>query len=141
MKLTEHLPADRRSHVEARLHGNLMAWLTTVRPDGQPVSVPVWFLLRQDETFLVYSQPNKLKLRNLQQNPRVALALDVTDLGRDIIRLDGTAQPVEHIPPADQNPEYVVKYTERIGAMFGTADKFAALFSTALLITPTRLWA
>lgn len=141
MKLTEHLSADRRSHVEARLHGNLMAWLTTVRPDGQPVSVPVWFLLREDETFLVYSQPNKLKLRNVQQNPRVALGLDVTDLGRDIIRLDGTAQQVEDISPADQNRQYVIKYTERIGAMFGTADKFAALFSTALLITPTRLWA
>lgn len=141
MKLTEHLPADRRSHVEARLHGNLMAWLTTVRPDGQPVSVPVWFLLREDETFLVYSQPNQLKLRNVQQNPRVALGLDVTDLGRDIIRVEGTAQQVEDIPPADQNQQYVVKYNERIGAMFGTADKFAALFSTTLLITPTRIWA
>jgi PPOX class probable F420-dependent enzyme len=141
MKLTEHLPAERRGHVEARLHGNLMAWLTTVRPDGQPVSVPVWFLLRKDETFLVYSQPNKLKLRNLQQNPRVALGLDVTDLGRDVIRLDGTAQQVEDIPPADQNREYVAKYTERIGALFGTADRFAELFSAVLLITPTRLWA
>jgi PPOX class probable F420-dependent enzyme len=87
MKLTERLPADRRSHVEARLQGNLMAWWTTVRPDGQPVSVPVWFLLREDETFLVYSQLNKLKLRNVQQNPRVALGLDVTDLGRDVVRL------------------------------------------------------
>lgn len=141
MKLTEHLPAERRSHVEARLHGNLMAWLTTVRPDGQPVSVPVWFLLREDETIVVYSEPNKLKLRNLQQNPRVALGLDVTDLGRDIIRLDGTARQVEDISPADQNRQYVAKYTERIGALFGTADKFAELFSTALLITPTRVWA
>ena len=141
MKLTEHLPADRRSHVEARLHGNLMAWLTTVRPDGQPVSVPVWFLLREDETILVYSQPNKSKLRNVQQNPQVALGLDVTDLGRDVIRLEGTAQQVEDIPPADQNRQYVAKYTERIGAIFGTAEKFAAMFSTALLITPTRLWA
>jgi PPOX class probable F420-dependent enzyme len=141
MKLTEHLPADRRSHVEARLRGNLMAWLTTVRPDGQPVSVPVWFLLREDETFLVYSQPDTLKLRNVRQNPKVAFGLDVTDLGRDIIRLNGTAQQVEDVPPADQNRQYVVKYTERIGAMFGTADKFAALFSAALLITPTRLWA
>ena len=141
MKLTEHLPADRRSHVEARLHGNLMAWLTTVRPDGQPVSVPVWYLLREDDTFLVYSQPDKLKLRNVRQNPRVALGLDVTDLGRDIIRLDGTAQQVEGAPPANQNRQYVVKYTERIGAMFGTVDEFAALFSTALVITPTRVWA
>ena len=141
MKLTENLPADRRTHVEARLHGNLMAWLTTVRPDGQPVSVPVWFLLREDETILVYSQPNKLKLRNIRQNPRVALGLDVTDLGRDIIRLDGTAQQVDDVPPADQNRQYVAKYTERIGAIFGTADRFAALFSAAVVITPTRLWA
>jgi PPOX class probable F420-dependent enzyme len=141
MKLTEHLPADRRGHVEARLQANLMAWLTTVRPDGQPVSVPVWFVLREDETFLVYSQPNKLKLRNIQQNPKVAIGLDVTDLGRDVIRLDGTAKQVEDIAPADQNQQYIVKYTERIGAMFGTADRFAALFSTAVVITPTRIWA
>ncbi len=141
MKLTEDLPADRRSHVEARLHGNLMAWLTTVRPDGQPVSVPVWFLLREDDTFLIYSKPNQLKLRNLRQNPRVALALDVTDLGRDIIRVEGTAQQADHILPADQNQQYVAKYTERIGAIFVTADKFAALYSTPLVITPTRIWA
>jgi PPOX class probable F420-dependent enzyme len=101
----------------------------------------VWFLLREDETFLIYSQPSTLKLRNLQQNPRVALGLDVTDLGRDVIRVDGTARRVEDIPPADQNRQYVAKYTERIGALFGTADKFAAMFSAALLITPTRLWA
>jgi PPOX class probable F420-dependent enzyme len=141
MKLTEHLSDERRGHVEARLRGNLMAWLTTVRPDGQPVSVPVWFLLRDDETFLVYSQPNKLKLRNLEHNPRVALGLDVTDLGRDVIRVEGTARQVEDIPPADENRQYLVKYTERIGALFGAADKFAELYSTPLLITPTRLWA
>jgi hypothetical protein len=40
-----------------------MAWLTTVRPDGQPDSVPVWFLVRDDETILVDSQPKKIKLR------------------------------------------------------------------------------
>jgi PPOX class probable F420-dependent enzyme len=141
MKLTEHLPAERRSRVEARLHGNLMAWLTTVRPDGQPVSVPVWFLLRDDETILVYSQPNTPKLRNIAQNPRVALGLDVTDLGRDVIRLHGSAQQVEGIPPADQNQHYVIKYAERIAALFDTADKFAVLFSTALIITPTSIWA
>ena len=52
MKLTSHLPEARRAHVEGRLRANLMAWLTTVRPDGQPDSVQVWFLLRDDETIL-----------------------------------------------------------------------------------------
>jgi PPOX class probable F420-dependent enzyme len=141
MKLTSHLPADRRAHVEGRLRANLMAWLTTVRPDGRPDSVPVWFLLRDDETFLVYSQPAKIKLRNIAHNPAVTLGLDVTDLGRDIIRVEGTAERAPGFPAADHVPAYAVKYAERIGAMFGTASQFASQFSEALIITPHRLYA
>src|SRR6266481_4742111 len=139
VNLTRHLPAERREHVEARLHANLMAWLTTVRPDGQPDSVPVWFLVRDDETILVYSQPKKIKLRNIHGNPKVTLGLDVTDIGRDIIRIDGIAEHVHDVPPADQQPYYAAKYAERIGAMFGTPRQFAELFSEALVITPRRL--
>jgi PPOX class probable F420-dependent enzyme len=141
MELTSHLPGDRRAHVEARLRANLMAWLTTVRPDGRPDSVPVWFLMRDDETILVYSQPAKIKLRNISRNPAVTLGLDVTDIGRDIIRIDGTARHAPGFPAADQVPEYAAKYTERIGAMFGTASRFAALFPEALIITPHHLHA
>jgi PPOX class probable F420-dependent enzyme len=139
MRLTEHLPEGRRAHVEGRLRGNLMAWLTTVRPDGRPGTVPVWFLLRDDETIVVYSQPGKVKLRNISSNPRVALGLDVTGLGRDVIRVEGTAEHVPGFPPADQVPEYVVKYAERIGALFGTAAQFGARYPEALIITPGRL--
>jgi PPOX class probable F420-dependent enzyme len=141
MELTSHLPEDRRSHVEGRLRANLMAWLTTVRADGRPDSVPVWFLLRDDETILVYSRAAKMKLRSISHNPRVALGLDVTDIGRDVIRIEGTAEHVPGFPAADQVPQYVAKYTERIGALFGTAAQFAALFSEALIVTPHRLHA
>jgi PPOX class probable F420-dependent enzyme len=141
VNLTKHLPAERREHVEARLHRNLMAWLTTVRPDGRPDSVPVWFLVRDDETILVYSQPGKMKLRNISENPYVTLGLDVTDIGRDIIRIDGTAERIDDVPPADRQPQYAAKYAERIGAMFGTPRQFAELFSAALIITPSRLHA
>lgn len=142
MKLTEHLPAARREHVEARLRSNLMAWLTTVSPDGQPESVPVWFLLREeDETLLLYSEPRKPKLRHIQQNPQVALGLDVTDIGRDVVRIDGRARQAPEVGPADKQPGYRAKYTERIGTLFGDTERFAARYSVPLLVTPRRLWA
>ena len=138
MKLTSHLPPADRERVEGRLRSNLIAWLTTVRPDGQPVTVPVWFLLRDDETILLYSGPQKEKLRNIAANPKVSFALDVTDIGRNIVRLEGTARRAHDQPPANEHPAYLAKYTERMGAMFGTPEQFATLFSAALIITPGR---
>jgi PPOX class probable F420-dependent enzyme len=139
MELTSHLAPDDRARVEARLRANLMVWLTTVRPDGQPVSVPVWFLMRDDGTVLLYSRPEKQKLRNIARNPKVSLGLDVTDIGRNIVRMEGVARVADDEPPAHQQPAYVAKYTERIAALFGTPERFAEQFSTTLVITPTRL--
>jgi PPOX class probable F420-dependent enzyme len=126
---------------EARLGTNLMAWLTTVSPVGRANTVPVWFYVCGDDRILVYSQPGKAKLRNIAANAHVALGLDVTDLGRDIIRFEGTAVTDPKHLRADQVPGYVAKYMERVAAVFGTVEHFAALFSEAILITPTRLHA
>src|ERR1700733_10991034 len=117
-----------------------MAWLTTVSPTGQPECVPVWFLFREeDETILLYSQPGKPKLRNIGQNPQVALGLDVTDIGRDIVRIDGRAREAPGAAPPDEQPQYRAKYAERIGALFGDAAGFAAQFSVPVVVTPRRL--
>lgn len=40
------------ARAERRLREEEIAWLTTVRADGQPQSVPVWFLWDGD-TFLI----------------------------------------------------------------------------------------
>ena len=141
MRLTADLPIDRRSRVDTRLQTNLMAWLTTVSPTGKPDLVPVWFLLRDDDSVLMYSQPSKAKLRNIDANPNVALGLDVTDIGRDVIRIEGTAVRATDHPPADRVPEYVAKYVERIGAIFGTPERFAEAFSEAIVITPRKFHA
>lgn len=139
MNLTAHLPTGDRERAEDRLRHNLMAWLTTVRPDGQPVTVPVWFLLGEDETIVLYSKPNAAKLRYIAANPKVSLALDVCDIGRNIVRLEGVAAPADDQPPADRNPAYLAKYTERIGALFDTPERFAAQYSTAVRIRPAKV--
>lgn len=112
MNLTSDLPPADRERAESRLSSNLIAWLTTVRPDGQPVTVPVWFLLRGDETILLYSQPQQAKLRNIAHNPKVSFALDVTDIGRNIVRLEGTATRVHDQPAASKNPAYLLRAAE-----------------------------
>ena len=52
---------------ERRLREEKIGWLTTVRSDGQPQSVPVWFLW-DGERFLIYSQPHRQKLKNMGGN-------------------------------------------------------------------------
>lgn len=132
------LPDTRREHVTARLSSNLIAWFTTVRDDGQPTTIPVWFLAREDDV-LLYTRPGARKLRNLRQHPRAVLALDVTDLGRDNIRIEGTVATAPDELPADRNQAYGTKYLERIGAMFGDVAVFSAAFSVPLILTPTRV--
>jgi len=78
-----------QSHVEERLCSDEMVWLSTVRPDGRPHSIPVWFLW-ESATLLIFSQPNTQKIRNLRKNPSVTLALDDTKKG--VVILEGKAE-------------------------------------------------
>ena len=67
-------------HAEQRLQSKSIAWLTTVGGDGHPYTVPVGFVW-EGQTLLIFSQPQKQKLRNICKNPHVTLALDETEGG------------------------------------------------------------
>ena len=140
MELLNHLTEADRQRVLGRLRSNLMVWLTTVRPDGQPVSVPVWFLAREDGTILVYSRANKAKLANIAANPKVSLGLDVTDIGRNIVRLEGVARHDPSLPRAHEDPAFLAKYVERMGAMFDTPENFGEQFTAGLVIELTKVY-
>ena len=50
------------------------AVIATVRPDGQPVSVPTWYLF-EDGRVLVNMDEGRRRLDYLRQDPRVSLSM------------------------------------------------------------------
>ncbi len=126
--------AGRRA--ERRLREEV-AWLTTVRADGQPQSVPVWFLW-DENAFLIYSQPNRQKLRNVALNPQVGINLNSNEHGGDVVRLEGAAKIVEDAPPASEVAPYVEKYRESITRIGFDVEGFARAYSTAVRVEPER---
>ncbi len=122
---------------ERRLRDEEIAWMTTVRADGQPQSVPVWFLW-DGEGFLIYSQDGRQKLKNIARNPRVGLNLNSNATGEDVARVEGTAEIDDNAPPADEVDAYVDKYREAIARIGFDVDGFARAYSVAVRVTPTR---
>jgi PPOX class probable F420-dependent enzyme len=125
------------ARADRRLREEVMAWLTTVRSDGQPQSVPVWFLW-DGETFLVYSQPSRQKLKNIGTNPRVGLHLNANAHGGDVVRMEGVAEVMQDLPPANEVGGYLEKYRESIAQIGFDPDGFARAYSVALRVTPDR---
>ena len=114
-----------------------MTWLTRVRSDGQPQAVPVGFVWA-GETFLIYSQPGRQKLKNIGRNARVGLHLNANDRGGDVVRAEGAAEVVQDIPPANEVGEYLEKCRESIARIGFDPDGFARAYSVALRVTPDR---
>jgi PPOX class probable F420-dependent enzyme len=127
---------DAGGRADRRLREEKIAWLTTVRSDGQPQSVPVWFLW-DGERFLLYSQPDRQKLNNIGGNPRVGLHLNSNDRGGDVVRAEGKAGILDDFPPAGEVGEYVEKYRESIARIGLEPESFARAYSVALRVTPT----
>lgn len=126
------------AHVDERLREDPIVWLTTVRPDGRPHAVAVWFLW-DGETVLIFSKPNQQKLANIQHNPNVLLLIDNTRGGEDPIAIEGKAA----LLPPDQADvtlaAYVAKYGERMKGINYTPEQMAAAYSQGIRIVPTRV--
>lgn len=117
---------------------DLVGWLTTVSPQGQPQSSLVWFLQDGDE-LLIYSKPNKPKLRNIAANPRVSFLLHSDRYGHRIVSMEGTARMVHDPVPAHQAPAYIEKYQERIDGYGWTPESFSEEYSVLIRVAVERL--
>ena len=126
-----------QAHTAERLLTDEILWLATVRPDGRPHLVPVWFLW-EGETILIFSKPKNQKIRNLRQNPAVTVALDDTDEGDDVVVLEGVAELVSDSTVTTAMPAYVEKYARLIADLGLTPETMAQEYSQPIRVTITR---
>ena len=124
------------AHAEERLRTDQIAWIGTVRPDGRPHLVPIWFLW-EGESILFFSKEDQ-KIRNLTHNPRATLSLDDTKFGGDVVLMEAEAEllarpSAEVVPPA-----YFEKYAAGIEGLGMTPEEMTATYRQAVRLRPTR---
>jgi PPOX class probable F420-dependent enzyme len=127
----------RQARTAERLRAEEILWLASVRPDGRPHLVPVWFLW-EGESILLFSKPENQKIRNLRQNPAVSVSLDGTNQGDEVTLLEGTAAMIDDSEVTTALPAYASKYAASLAEMGWTAETMAKEYSQAIRITITR---
>ena len=82
------------AQIERRLQTEQNLWLATVRPNGTPHLVPIWFVWVSGKIYLC-TEADSVKVHNLRQNPHVSIALED---GTQPIMIEGLAQPIGTAP-------------------------------------------
>lgn len=129
------------ARADRRLREEKVIWLTTVDPGGVPQPAPVWFLY-DGETVVVYSLNSARRLRNIEADPHVALNLNSTSRGGDVIVLTGTARIAPEIPPPAENEVYLARYREWIAEETSwdrDAQEFGRQYGTPIAIDHLKL--
>jgi PPOX class probable F420-dependent enzyme len=129
--------SDNDAHALDRLAQEKMAWLTTVTPDGQPQTFPVWFLWERGE-ILVFSDYRAKRNANIAANPRVVLHLNDDGEGRDVVVVEGVARVDDGTPVLEEHAAYLAKYGEWITRDLGSVERMAAVYNVPIRISPTR---
>lgn len=126
--------------VKRRIKEEYFVWLTTVDSKGVPQPRPVWFIWEND-SFLIFSQPNAHKVKHILKNPNVALHFNTADEKgeQSIVIFTGKATVDENCLPAHKVRAYLRKYKTGIVGLNATPEQFSSEYSVALRIAPANL--
>jgi PPOX class probable F420-dependent enzyme len=126
------------ARVARHLREEIVVWMTTVTPAGEPLPMPVWFVWDGGELVRMHSRRGA-RVRNIEGNPRVSLNFSGDGRGGDIVVFSGQATAGAGLPPADQDPEYLEKYHDHIARIGMTPETFAQTYEVPVRIQLTRL--
>lgn len=125
------------ARIDRMLRGEPVVWLSSVRPDGRPHLVPIWFSW-DGEAILIASKPHARKVVNLRHNPIVMLALGEPEDDFDVGMIEGVAELLD-APSRDVLPaRHLAKYRDRMAAIGLGPDEFLVTYSQVIRIRPTR---
>jgi PPOX class probable F420-dependent enzyme len=91
--------------------GTLTGKLATVREDGRPHVVPIWFVV-DGETLVFTAWHSSVKVRNIQRDPRVCLCVDTQEPPFHYVMVEGRAEFM------DVSDEERVYWATRNGARY-----------------------
>lgn len=121
-----------------RLLTEKIAWLTTVTPDAQPQSMPIWFLWVDGEV-LIYGDHRARRNANIEANQRVSFHLAANKSGGDILVIEGEARIDPDYALPHENAAYLEKYGEWIDHNIGGAVRMSQTYNMPIRIKPTRV--
>ncbi len=114
------------SNDQKRLATERNLWLATVRPNGAPHLVPIWFVWHENKAYLCTSR-NSVKAKNIANNPRVEFALEGGD---DPVLIQGTARFLDVVSAG-----IIAAFQTK----FGWDISSDATYNAVIEITPTRV--
>ncbi len=101
------IDSDKLNKAIPRLEREQNIWLSTVRADGRPHLIPIWFVWHGDRIWICTPSGTQ-KLMNIQHNPRVALALED---GSSPVIIEGRAVPHSDLATREKlNPAFMQKF-------------------------------
>jgi PPOX class probable F420-dependent enzyme len=129
--------SDARSNAEEALRRDSVVWLSSVRPDGRPHLVPVWFHW-DGERIVAFSKPSARKVGNLRDQPFVMLAVGTPGPDFQVELIEATAELPE-TPATDIMPTgFGAKYRELLRRAGLSVQRFAEVYSQPIVLRPTR---
>jgi PPOX class probable F420-dependent enzyme len=88
--------------------GTLTAKLATVKEDGSPHVVPLWFVLDDEDNIIFGTETSSVKGKNIHRDPRVSICVDYQESPYSFVTIFGKAECLrqyqENLDVEDKDP-------------------------------------
>lgn len=111
-------PMDKAEYEAFMMHGTRTGKLATVRADGRPHVVPVWFVLDDDGSAIFMTAETTVKAKNMRRDNRVVVSVDDENPPYSFVMFEGEAEFLTDISPDEK-----LRWATRIGGRYMGEDR------------------